>query len=74
MKWVNRDDMSFADSGAVVVQTDEGWEAYPFGMDGGSAGFHPSREQAMAAAEQVAISTLCCSGDGGCEDGPCEVE
>lgn len=61
MIWEHQPGMSFADCGAAVIHGDDGWEAYPFGVESGSSGCHATRDDAIAAAEQVAASALCCS-------------
>ena len=39
MEWSHSRLMSTAQAGtAVVVLCDDGWEAFPFGLDGGSSG------------------------------------
>jgi hypothetical protein len=63
MEWIHAPDMSSAEGGtAVVVHGDEGWEALPFGLDGGSSGVYPTRELAIEIVESVAGDMLCCVG------------
>ena len=69
MEWTHLDGMSVADSGAAVIRGDGGWESFPFGAAAGGAGLHPSREEAVAAAESVAVGVYCCSGEGSGECG-----
>ncbi len=63
MDWTHASDLSSAEGGtAVVVRGDEGWEALPFGLEGGSSGVYPTREQAIEIVESVAGDMLCCVG------------
>jgi|GEM_PF-4639894 hypothetical protein len=63
MNWTHSRIMSVAaDGDAVVVQVDDGWDALPFGTDGGSSGVFPSREHAIGIVEAVAGDMLCCVG------------
>jgi hypothetical protein len=63
MEWTHSPGMSFAEGGtAVVIQGDDGWEALPFGFDGGSSGVYPTRERAIDIVEGVAGDMLCCVG------------
>lgn len=55
--------MSVAEEGmAVVVLGGEGWEAYPFGLEGGSSGVWQSRQQAIDMVESAAGDVACCVG------------
>jgi hypothetical protein len=63
MDWTHTDTMSFAEHGAAaVVQADDGGEALPFGLEGGSSGAYPSREQAIEIVESVLGDMICCVG------------
>lgn len=63
MDWTHTPGMSFAEDGtAVVICGEDGWEALPFGFDGGSSGVYPTREQAIEIVESVAGDVLCCVG------------
>lgn len=63
MQWSHTAAMSVAEQGtAVVVHGDDGWEAFPFGLDGGSSGVWPSREQAIEMVESTAGDVACCVG------------
>ena len=55
--------ISSAEAGtSVVVAGDDGWEAFPFGLDGGSAGVFASREQAIEIVEGLLGDVVCCVG------------
>lgn len=63
MQWTHSALMSTAEDGtAAVVASDEGWEALPFGIENGSCGAFPSREQAIETVESVLGEIVCCVG------------
>lgn len=63
MNWTHSRIMSTAEDGtAVVVDGDNGWEAMPFGMDGGSRGAFPTREEAIEMVESMRGDIICCVG------------
>lgn len=63
MEWTHSRLMSVADDGtAVVVEGEDGWEALPFGLDGGSCGTFAGREEAILAVEGVLGDMVCCVG------------
>ncbi len=63
MDWTHAPMISSAEAGtAVVVAADDGWEALPFGFDGGSAGVYASREQAIEIVEGMLGDVVCCVG------------
>lgn len=63
MDWTHSAYMSSAEDGtAVVVLGDDGWEALPFGTEGGSSGVYSTREQAIEIVESVAGDMACCVG------------
>lgn len=63
MEWSHSRLMSTAQAGtAVVVLGDDGWEAFPLGLDGGSSGIYPTREQAIDSVESAAGDVACCVG------------
>ena len=63
MNWTHSKYLSSADDGtAVVVVGDDGWEALPFGTEGGSSGVYATREQAIEIVESVAGDMVCCVG------------
>ncbi len=63
MNWNHSRIMSTADDGtAVVVDGDNGWEAMPFGMDGGSRSTCPTREEAIEMVETMRGDIICCVG------------
>ena len=63
MEWSHSGTMSLADDGtALVIESEEGWEAMPFGFDGGSSGTFPSREQAIEVVESLLGEIICCVG------------
>ncbi len=63
MRWTHSLALSVAEAGtAVVVRGDDGWEAFPFGLEGGSSGAWPSREQAIEMVESAAGDVACCVG------------
>jgi hypothetical protein len=63
MQWTHSRIISLAGDGtAAVVQVDDGWDARPFGFDGGSSGLYGSREQAIEAVEGVLGEVVCCVG------------
>ena len=63
MRWSHSAAMSVAEAGtAVVVHGDDGWQAFPFGLDGGASGVWPSREQAIEMVESTAGDVACCVG------------
>ena len=49
--------------GAMVVKTNEGWEAYP-AIGAGVIGCFKTRDDATAVAEMIAASLNCCADDG----------
>ena len=63
MEWNHSGTMSLADDGAaLVVESEEGWEAMPFGVDGGSSGTFATREQAIEIVESLIGEVICCVG------------
>jgi hypothetical protein len=63
MEWSHSRLMSTAQAAtAVVVLGADGWEAFPFGLDGGSSGIYPTREQAIDSVESTAGDVACCVG------------
>ena len=63
MDWTHSRIMSTAHAAtAVVVLCDDGWEAFPFGLDGGSSGVYSTREQAIDSVEAAAGEVACCVG------------
>lgn len=63
MIWTHSRIMSTAEDGtAVVVEGDGGWEALPFGMDGGSCGTYPDRQAAILTVEGIRGDMICCVG------------
>ena len=55
--------MSTADLGAaVVVLGEDGWDAMPFGLDGGSSGTYPTRNEAIEMVENMLGEVVCCVG------------
>jgi hypothetical protein len=63
MNWSHSRIMSVADDAeAAVVDTDGGWEAFPFGLEGGAIGVYPSRDDAIDAVEAMAGDVICCVG------------
>lgn len=63
MNWTHSRIMSTAEDGtAVVVDGDDGWEAMPFGMDGGSRGACATREEAIEMVESMRGDIICCVG------------
>ena len=63
MRWRHSPAISVAEAGtAVVVCGDDGWEAFPFGLENGSSGVWPSREQAIEMVESTAGDVACCVG------------
>jgi len=63
MEWSHSAEMSTAEAGtAVAVLGEEGWEALPFGLEGGSCGFFPTRERAIETVESMAGDIACCVG------------
>jgi hypothetical protein len=63
MQWRHSPSISVAEHGtAAVVLGDEGWEAFPFGLENGSSGTWPSREQAIEMVESTAGDVACCVG------------
>ncbi|MBF0095115.1 MAG: hypothetical protein HQL33_06190 [Alphaproteobacteria bacterium] len=69
MEWTHLDGMSVSGSGAVVVRVGGEWESFPFGAASGASGLYLSRDEAIAAAEHVAVGVHCCSGEGSGECG-----
>lgn len=63
MLWTHSRIMSTADDGsAAVVHGDDGWQALPFGVDGGPCGSYPTREQAIEIVEATLGEVICCVG------------
>ena len=63
MQWTHAALMSTAEDGtAAVVASDDGWEALPFGIENGSCGAFPSREQAIECVEGIRGEVVCCVG------------
>lgn len=63
MLWTHSRLISVADDGVgMVVRVDDGWEARPFGPDGGPSGTYASREDAIDSVEAVAGDVICCVG------------
>lgn len=63
LHWRHSEGISLAEDGAaVVMEGDEGWEALPFGLEGGSAGCYPTREAAIDIVEGVVGDMVCCVG------------
>jgi hypothetical protein len=63
MEWTHAPMISTAEAAtAAVVAADEGWEAFPFGIEGGSAGVYASRERAIEMVESVIGDMVCCVG------------
>lgn len=63
MDWTHSRIVSTADDGvATVIAADDGWEALPFGADGGSCGVFATREAAVRAVEGVLGDMTCCVG------------
>lgn len=63
MEWTHSSMISTAEAGtAVVVTADDGWEAFPFGLDCGSAGIFASRDEAIEMVEGLLGDMTCCVG------------
>jgi hypothetical protein len=63
MEWTHAPMISTAEAGtAVVVAGDDGWEAFPFGLESGSAGVYASREEAIEIVEGLLGDMACCVG------------
>ena len=63
MEWSHSRIMSTAEgSTAVVVEGEDGWEAMPFGFDGGSRGSYPTRDHAIDMVESMLGDVICCVG------------
>lgn len=63
MQWTHSRIISVGDEdGAMVVESDAGWEALPFGLDGGSSGVFPTREAAIEMVESLHGEVACCVG------------
>ncbi|MCW5700263.1 MAG: hypothetical protein KIT00_10525 [Rhodospirillales bacterium] len=63
MEWTHSRIMSTAGTGdAVVVFGEDGWQALPFGLEGGPCGIYPTREQAIEMVESMAGDVICCVG------------
>ena len=63
MEWVHSRVMSTAEDGsAVVVHDQAGWQALPFGVDGGSSGVFETREAAIEVVEGILGDMVCCVG------------
>ncbi len=67
MRWKHSTIMSTCEDseGIVVVGDDGAWEAFPYGVEAGSRGAHPTREEAIETVEWVLAADSCCTGDGG---------
>lgn len=55
-----------ADGSVVVVESEEGWNVYPFGLDSGAHATCDSREEAIQTAEAAIGAAACCAGVGDC--------
>lgn len=63
MNWTHSKIISTAeDATAIVIADGGGWEALPFGFDGGSCGTFHSREEAILTVEGVLGDMVCCVG------------
>ncbi len=63
MDWTHSRIISTADDGvATVITAEDGWEALPFGFEGGSCGVFASREEAIRTVEGVLGDMVCCVG------------
>lgn len=63
MDWVHSRIMSTSVVGdAVVIFGEDGWQALPFGLEGGSFGVYPTRERAIEMVEASAGDVACCVG------------
>ena len=64
MEWSHSTMISSAEAGtAVVVEGDDGWEAFPFGIESGSAGVYATREEAIEIVEGQQLGDMvCCVG------------
>jgi hypothetical protein len=63
MVWSHSRIMSTAEvEPALVVHGEDGWEALPFGFDGGSRGSYPTRDDAIRAIEGILGDVICCAG------------
>ena len=63
MDWTHSRIMSTAEEGgAVVVLGEDGWEALPFGLEGGSSGVFATREEAIETVEGICGDVICCVG------------
>lgn len=63
MQWSHSRIMSTAEDGtAAVVEGEHGWEALPFGLEGGSCGVYPTRKQAIETVEAMAGDVACSVG------------
>lgn len=61
--WVHSRIMSTTTVGdAVVVFGEDGWQALPFGLEGGAFGIYPTRERAIEMVEAVNGDRACCVG------------
>lgn len=65
MAWTRFETFAVSDDGAAIIRTDGGWEALPFGPEGGTVGVFASAEDAMAVADAVRTQAHCCSDLGG---------
>ena len=63
MAWKHSTTMSVADSGAMVIEGDDGWEAHPQGSHGGACGVFSTREEALTAADWQVAGASCCRDD-----------
>ena len=63
MDWTHSAALSVAGHGlAAVVRGEEGWEAFPLGLENGSSGCWPSRQAAIDIVEAIAGDIACCVG------------
>ncbi len=60
MNWEHTATASHADNGAVVIKTEDGWLAYPFGAEGGPTPGYPDRKIAPQARESIIADGVCC--------------
>lgn len=60
MSWSHAKTMSTSDDGAMVIESEDGWEAYPGGSHGGCAGVFTTREEACDAADWQVKGADCC--------------
>ncbi len=60
MNWEHAATASYADNGAVVIKTEDGWQVYPFGAEGGPTPGYPDRKTAVQACEGIIADGVCC--------------